>query len=56
MAAYRGVFRTWSNICNGAFFTKILKGFKLLTIFVRKAPSHMFDWFENKLQAKGVKY
>ena len=39
MAAYRSVFRTCSNICNGAFFVKILNGFKLLTIFAKKAPS-----------------
>ena len=26
VAAYRGVFKTWSNIYNGAFFVKILKG------------------------------
>ena len=36
VAAYRSVFRTCSNICNGAFFVKILK---LLTIFAKKVPS-----------------
>ena len=36
VAAYRGVFRTQSNIYNGAFFPKILNGFKLLTILARK--------------------
>ena len=34
MAAYRGVFRNWSNICNGAFSAKILK---LLTISAKKS-------------------
>ena len=29
--AYRGVFRTWPNIYKGAFFAKILNGFKQLT-------------------------
>ena len=52
VAAYRGVFRTWSNINNGAFFTKIFNSFKLFTIFGRKAPSKMFDWVENRLLAK----
>ena len=33
MAAYRGVFGTWSNIYNGAF----LNVFKLLTIFAKEA-------------------
>ena len=33
MAAYRGVFRTWSNIYKEAFFAKIPNGLKLLTIF-----------------------
>ena len=51
MAAYRGVFKTQSNIYNEAFFAKILNGFKLLTIFVKKAPSQMFDWVENRLLA-----
>ena len=36
VAAYRGVFRTWPNIYKGAFFAKILKGFKLLTILAKK--------------------
>ena len=27
----------------GSFLAKILKGFKLLTIFEKKAPSQMFD-------------
>ena len=56
MATYRGVFATWSNIYNGAFFAKILNGFKLLTIFARKAPSQMFNWVENRLLAKDLKY
>ena len=47
MAAYRGVFRTGSNIHNEAFFANILNGFMLLTIFGRKAPLQMFDWVEN---------
>ena len=55
MAAYRDVFRTWSNLYNGAFFAKILNGLKLLTIFAKKAPSQIFDWVENKLLAKGLK-
>ena len=56
VAAYRGVFRTWSNIYNGAFFAKIFNCFKLLTIFVEKAPSQMFDWIENRLLARSLKY
>ena len=56
MAAYRGVFRTWSNIYNGAFFAKTLNSFKLLTNFAKKAPSQMFDWVENRRLAKGLKY
>ena len=56
MAAYRGVFRTWSNIYNGVFFAKILNSFKLLTIFAEKAPSPMFSLVENSLLAKDLKY
>ena len=56
MAAYRGVFSTWPNICNGAFFAKVVNDFKLLTIFAKKAPSQMFDWVENRLLVKGLKY
>ena len=42
---------------NGDIFEKILNGFfKLLTIFAKKAPSQMFDWVENRLLAKGLKY
>ena len=55
MAAYRDVFRTWSNLYNGAFFAKILNGLKLLTIFAKKVPSQIFDWIENRLLAKGLK-
>ena len=36
LAIYRGVIRTLSNIYKGAFFAKILNGFKLLTIFKKK--------------------
>ena len=36
VAAYRGVFRTQSNIYNGAFSAKILNDFKLLTNFGKK--------------------
>ena len=43
MAAYRGDFRTWSNIYKGAFFAKILNAFKMLIIFENIAPSQMFD-------------
>ena len=50
VAAYRGVFRTWSNIYKRAFFAKILNSFKLLTM------SQMFDWVENRGLAKGLKY
>ena len=32
------------------------KQYQLLTIFAEKAPSRMFDWVENRLQAKGLKY
>ena len=56
MTAYRGVFRTGSNIHNEAFFANILKGFMLLTIFGRKAPFQMFDWIEKRLLAKDLKY
>ena len=38
------------------FFAEILNGFKLLTIFAKKAPSQMFEWVENKLLVKGFKY
>ena len=41
VAAYRGVFRAWLIIYNGAFFVKMLYGFKLLTIFARKASSQV---------------
>ena len=37
-------------------FANIYNGFRLLTIFVRKTPSKMFDWVENRLLAKGLKY
>ena len=53
VAAYRGVLGTWSNIYRGAFLAKTLNGFKLLTIFTKKAPSQMFDWVENRLLAPG---
>ena len=56
VATYRDVFRTWSNIYNGAFSAKMFNGFKLLTIFVKKAPSQMFDWVKSKLLTKGLKY
>ena len=56
MAAYRGVFRTWPNVYEGAFFAKILNGLKLLTILAKKAPSQMFEWVGNRLPAKGLKY
>ena len=56
MAACRGVFRTWPNIYEGAFFAKILNGFKLLTILAKKAPSQMFNWVGKGLLAKGLKY
>ena len=42
MVAYRGVFKTLSNVFNGAFFAKILNGFNVLTIVAKKAPSQMF--------------
>ena len=51
VVAYRGVFRTWSNIYNGASFSKILNGFKLLTILAKKAKSLMLDWILNRLLA-----
>ena len=43
VAAYRGVFRTSSNIYEGAFFAQILNAFKLLIIFENKAPLQTFD-------------
>ena len=33
------------------FFGKILNGYKLLTIFAKKAPSQIFHWVENRLVA-----
>ena len=54
MAVYRGVFRTGLNIYKAAFSAEILNGFKLLTIFEKKAPSQMFDWVENRRLAKGL--
>ena len=54
MAGYRGVFRTWSNIYNGAFLQKYLTGFKLFTIFTRKAPSQKFYWVENRLRVWNI--
>ena len=39
-----------------SFFAKIINGFKLLTIFEKKAPSQMFDWVENMSLGKGLKY
>ena len=56
MTAYRDVFKTWSNIYNGAFFAEILNGFRLLTIFAKKPPLQMFEWVENMLLAKDLKY
>ena len=56
MAAYRDAFRTWSNICNGTFFAKILNGFKLLTISARKASSQILERVDDRLLAKGLKY
>ena len=52
LAAYRGAFRTWLNIYNGAFLTKVPNGVKLLTIVTRKAPSQMFESVENRFLAK----
>ena len=34
-------------------FAKILKGFKLLTIFVKKAPPQMYDQVESRPVASG---
>ena len=45
-----------ANITMELFFAKILNGFKLLTIYAKKGPSQMFDWVENRLLAKGLKY
>ena len=59
VAAYRGAFRTWSNIYKGAFFAKILNSFKLLIKLEKKldwVEKKMFDWVENKRLAKGLKY
>ena len=55
MASYRGVFRTWSNIYNELFFAKILKSFKLLTVFAKEDPLQMLDWVENRLLTKSLK-
>ena len=55
MAAYRGVFRTWSNITMEIFFAKILNSFKLLTVFAKEVSSQMLGWVENRLLAKGLK-
>ena len=35
---------------------EILNGFKLLTIFEKRAPSQMFDWVENRGLAENLKY
>ena len=56
VADYRGVVRTWSNITMEHCLKKILNGFKLLTILAKKTPSQIFDWVENKLLAKRLKY
>ena len=45
--ACRGVLGTQSNIYDGTFFVKILKGFQPQTIFEKKAPLWMFDWVLN---------
>ena len=39
-----------------SFFTKTLNGFKLLTIFAKKAPSQILNWVENSPRVKGLKY
>ena len=57
-AAYRGIFRYWSNIYKVAVFVKIRNGFRLSTIFAKKVSSQMFHWVGNRfrLLAKGLKY
>ena len=57
MTPYRGAFRTWFNIYNGASFAKIPNGVKLLTIFlIKKTTSQMFELVENSLHGKRFKY
>ena len=43
--------RIYSQFEYGAFFAKIFNGLKLLTNFLYKAPSQMFDSVENRLRA-----
>ena len=45
-----------ANITMELYLAKILNVFKLLTIYTKKDPSQMFDWVENRLLAKGLKY
>ena len=55
VAVYRGVFRNQSNFFNEAFFfAKILNRFRLLA--VKKAPSQMFDWVENRFLGSGKRF
>ena len=57
-AAYRGIFRYWSNIYKVAVFVKIRNSFRLSTIFSKNVSSQMFHWVGNRfrLLAKGLKY
>ena len=45
----KGLFRTQWKIYDGVFFAKIDNGEKLSTIFAKKDPSWIFDWFLNAL-------
>ena len=57
-AAYRGIFRYWSNIYNVVVFVKIRNNFRLSTIFAKKVSSQMFHWDGNRFGflAKCLKY
>ena len=47
MVNTKDVFRTQSNIFDGAFFAKAINGFQPLTIFAKGFPYQMFDWVLN---------
>ena len=47
LARVRGAFRTLSNIFDKAYFTKIVKDGKSLTIFGKRISWEMFDWVLN---------
>ena len=38
------------------FFVKVIKTYRLLTVFEEKLPSQMFNWVDNRRLAMGLKY